>query len=495
MAKDDLPGGMNAGVQPAAESPCRWLQRSAARRPVSTALIDGQGLCSYAELHSQVLDLARLLGGCGIPRGSVVAASCRSSRLLMLLTHAAPMMGCALQPLNPGLPRRTAETLFARTGASHLVADVFPEEGGIQVIDAAALAAALERLDRDIEADLPVAPLTPGEVHLIVATSGSEGEPKAAMLTGRNIAAAVGASRERIGLGPEDRWLVCLPLHHIGGLAIPHRCAQAGASVVLTDGFDAMSVGEVLHRQSCTHVSVVPAMLARLLESAATPPPTLRRVLVGGAALDPGLARKALARGWPLCISYGMTEAGSQVATLCHPERDWPGQLAGKPLAGMQVKVDDLTGRIRIRGDAVMVGYANPEQKPGVGLTADGWFETADLGRLDDDGCLWVLGRSDDMLVTGGVNVHPLQVETLMAGCPGITEVAVIGRPDPAWGERLVAVLVGSAEPAQVELWCRANLPSYMRPRQFIKVAALPLNAMGKIDRSALETLVHSSLA
>lgn len=494
MPKDNPPGRVNAGMQPGVESPCRWLAWNAARRPGFIALIDGQGPCSYAELHGQVFALARLLGRCGISRGSVVAASCRSPRLLMLLTHAASVMGCALQPLNPGLPRRTAETLFARTGASHLVADGFPE-GGIQFIDASALAAALKRLDWDIDADLPVEPLTPDDVHLIVATSGSEGEPKAAMLAGHNIAAAVAASRERIGLGPGDRWLVCLPLYHIGGLAILHRCAQAGASVVLTEGFDAMSVGEVLYRQSCTHVSMVPAMLARLLESAATPPPTLRHVLVGGAALDPGLAREALARDWPLCISYGMTEAGSQVATLCHPERDWPGQLAGKPLAGMQVEVDDLTGRIRIRGGAVMVGYANPEQKPGVGLTADGWFETADLGRLDDQGCLWVLGRSDDMLVTGGVNVHPCQVETLMAGCPGITGVAVTGRPDPAWGERLVAVLVGSAEPAEVEDWCRANLPSYMRPRQFIKVAALPLNAMGKIDRSALQMLVHGSLA
>jgi O-succinylbenzoic acid--CoA ligase len=370
---------------------------------------------SHAELYSQVLALACLLGGYDIPRGAVVAASCRSSRMLMLLTHAAPMMGCALQPLNPGLPRRTAETLFARTGASHLVADVFAEEGSIQVIDAAALAAGLERLDRDFEADLPVAPLTPGEVHLIVATSGSEGEPKAAMLTRRNIAATVAASRERIGLGPEDRWLVCLPLNHIGGLAILHRCAQAGASVVLTDSFDAMSVGEVLHRQSCTHVSMVPAMLARLLNRR-DPPPMLRRAEGGGT--DPGW-RKALARGRSR-ISYGMTGFGFRwrrcVTRSGIGRANWP--VSRLP---MQVEVDDHrahphTGR---RCDERLhVPNRNPESADGGRLVLDG-----DLGRLDDDGCLWVLGRADDMLVTGA-STHPLQVEAVMAGCPGITEVA-----------------------------------------------------------------------
>jgi o-succinylbenzoate---CoA ligase len=493
MSKDKLPDGMNADFQPVAESPSRWLQRNAVHFSGSPALVDGQGTSSHAELYGQVLALARLLDGYGISRGTVIAASCRSSRLLMLLTHAAPMLGCALQPMNRDLPWLTAEALLARTGASCLIADAFPEKKGIQFIDAAALVAALERQDRNIETDLPATASNPDEVHLIIATSGSEGEPKAAMFTGRNILAAAAASRERIGLGPEDRWLVCLPLQHIGGLAILHRCAQAGASVISADGFDPTSIGEILHRQTCTHLSVVPAMLARLLESVATPPPMLRRVLVGGAALDPGLAGRALERGWPLCISYGLTEAGSQVATLCHPERDWPGRLVGQPLVGMEVRVDNLTGRIRIRGDAVMAGYANPEREPGAGLSAEGWFETGDLGRMDGEGGLWVLGRADDMLITGGVNVHPREVERLLADCPGIAEVAVTGQQDPVWGERLVVLLAGSAEPAEVEQWCRANLPAYMRPRQFIKVSGLPCNAMGKLDRCALRTLVNTS--
>lgn len=478
---------MDDCLDPAPNAPCRWLEWNAAHHPEDPAWIDGQGVYSHLALYGQILSLARLLGDQGIRRGMVIAAACHSWRLLALLTHAVPMLGCTLQPLNPDLPQGTRTALLARTGATALITDTPAERGDLSVIDAVALATAVADGPEIVEYQSPTAEaLTPDEVHLIVTTSGSTGEPKAVMSTGRNIVAAVAASRERIELGPGDRWLVCLPLYHIGGLAILHRCAQAGATAVLTDGFRAAELGDILHSQSCTHISLVPAMLARFLELTPHPPPDLRHVLIGGAALDPGLAQTALARGWPLCISYGMSETCSQVATLCHPQPDWPGQLVGKPLVGMQVRIDERSGCIRIRSDAVMAGYANPERKLGIGLTDDAWFETSDIGRLDENSCLWILGRSDHILISGGINVHPLQVETLMAGCPGIRDVAVTGQSDPVWGERLVALFVGAAEPVQVEPWCRAHLPSYLRPRTFIKVMELPRNAMGKLDRNAL---------
>ena len=433
------------------------------------------------------------LSRCGVERG-VLAVASHSAYLVTLLVHAAPRLGCALLPLDPALPRATLLALLEQTGARFLITETFDAPFAIEVIEAATLLDSLEENVPDFPPEPPAMPRGPDEVHIIVATSGSEGEPKGAMLTGRNLAISAQAARERLGLVERDCWLDCLPLHHIGGLAILYRCACAGAAVLPVDRFDAATVWDLLRRHPVTHLSLVPVMLSRLLDAcAAPPPPTLRRALIGGAALPSKLAQRALELGWPLCASYGLTEAGSQVATLCNLPAGWTGDLVGYPLRRMEVRIDEGCGRIHIRGRAVMAGYANPALVPGLGLAPGGWFETADLGRLDAEGRLWVLGRADDVIVTGGVNVHPRQVEELLAGCPGISEVAVTGRPDPAWGERLVAVLVGSAEPVQVEVWCRSHLSGALRPREFMKALELPRNAVGKLDRRRLRSLISTA--
>ena len=424
----------------------------------------------------------------GCLQGSVVAVNSRSRRLFIGLIHALPLLRCALQPLNPDWPHHTTATLLARTAANYLVTDDVATDWNIQSIDAAKLDWCVEISSTWAEQQSPTMGLD--ELQLLIATSGSGGEPKAVMLSRRNIDAAVAASRERIALEATDRWLLCLPLYHIGGVAIVQRCTQAGATVIMADDASGIAIATTLAKHSCTHVSLVPAMLARLLDTMSNPPLGLRHVLIGGAALDPRLAQRALAKGWPLCISYGMSEACSQVATLCHPQTDWPGQLVGKPLNGMQVRIDNRTGRLNLHGDAIMLGYANPERYPGIGLTADGWFETSDIGYLDADGQIWIQGRADQILISGGVKIHPMQVEVLLAQCPGITEVAISGRADQTWGECLVAVIVGSATSAQIETWCKKHLPGSMRPRSFLRVEALPRTTLGKLDRVMLRTMV-----
>ena len=333
-------------------------------------------------------------------------------------------------------------------------------------------------------------------MHLIVATSSSGGEPRGAMLAGRNIAASVHACRERLGLQAHDRWLVCLPLHHLGGLAILYRCVQAGACAVLHDGFDAARVWRDLAAQRVTHVSLVPAMLARLLDVAAGEPPpgTLRRVVVGGAELSPGLLERARAAGWPICPAYSCTETCSQIAAALPEEQSPPG-CVGRPLDAFDVQVVDAhghptwdVGRIRVSGEAVMAGYASPDRRPGLGLE-DGWFTTGDLGRLDSGGRLWVTGRADDILVTGGENVHPRQVEEVLRVCPEAGDVAVTGRPDPVWGSTLVAVYTGAIGEERLRAWCREHLHGAMRPRAFVRVDAVPRLGHGKVDRQRLRAL------
>lgn len=336
----------------------------------------------------------------------------------------------------------------------------------------------------------------PGTAELLITTSGSTGNPKSVMLSDANLEAAVLASRSRIPLGPDDIWLACLPLQNIGGIAIFYRCAEAGAAVLLHREFDAARVLEEMGRHGVTHISLVPAMLARLLETG-PPPAQLNYALVGGGPLSANLARQAQQAGWPICPTYGMSETTSQVATLASLPPDWCEGMVGPPLPGITVEIVDEhglpvkgEGHIRMRGPCVMLGYANLTREAGHGLL-HGWFVSGDRGYFDEQGNLVVLGRHDDMLVSGGINVHPAEVERLLLACPGVIDVAVTALNDEVWGNLITALVVGEDMQA-IEDWSRAHLPSALRPRRFFSVDALPRNIMGKLDRKHLPALAFA---
>ena len=327
----------------------------------------------------------------------------------------------------------------------------------------------------------------PPQVALVITTSGSEGEPRGVMLTDANLDAAAAASNRHLPLAAGDLWLDCLPLHHIGGLSILWRCARAGAAVLLHDGFNAEAVAADLHRHPVTHLSLVPAMLARLLETGVAPPDSLRHVLIGGAALSQPLYEKATAAGWPLNPSYGMSETAAQVATHTPADGPWHEGLVGRALGNSEFALA-TDGRICIRGPQVMAGYLD-----GSGIDGDGWLTTGDLGKIDPEGRLTVTGRADDMLISGGRNVHPLEVESCLAACPGVRDVAVTGLPDPVWGDLSVALMVGEATQASLRDWCRTRLPGAAQPRRIVHLAGLPRNAAGKLERSVLRQLARES--
>ena len=332
------------------------------------------------------------------------------------------------------------------------------------------------------------AELPPG-VALVISTSGSEGEPRGVMLSDASLDAAAAAANRHLPLRAGDLWLDCLPLYHIGGLAILWRCARAGAGVLLHDGFNADAVAADLARRPVTHLSLVPAMLARLLETGIAPPASLRHVMIGGAALARSLYEKATAAGWPLNPSYGMSETAAQIATWTPADGPWHEGLVGRPLAGNEFGLA-ADGRIRIRGPQVMLGYLG-----GGGIDEDGWLTTGDLGKIDAFGRLTVTGRADDMLVSGGRNVHPREVESCLAACPGVRDVAVTGLPDPVWGDLIVALVVGDATTHGIADWCRSRLPGAALPRRIVHLGSLPRNAAGKLERSALQRLVREAHA
>ncbi len=450
----------------------------------SIALISKGKEISYSDLSLWAQSLAAQLLRHGVERGDLAAVHTTSSLTIYLALYATLYLGVTIFPLDPFMSRGRRERLLAQAGCSLVLTDIDLEDlpQWVNAIQIAYPYASDGVMGQHADG---------GAVQLIIATSGSEGEPKGVMLSGGNIASSVGASRDRLGLERGDIWLNCLPMFHIGGIMIAYRCLDAGAGMLLHSGFDADRVWADLNDYPVTHISLVPAMLDRLLDASgdATPPDSLRVALIGGGHLAPELAARAHAAGWPLCASYGMSESCSQCATDCGAQAGTSPGMVGMPLDGFEIALSQR-GRIRVRGPAVMLGYANPDLSPGQGLSDVGWFETGDLGEIGESGRIRVLGRADDMLICGGVTIHPGEIEGQVYGCPGVGEVAVTSRSDPIWGDLLVAMYTGEAGKDDVESWCRANLASVLRPREFIRVSDLPRNGMGKLDRVGLRGML-----
>jgi o-succinylbenzoate---CoA ligase len=302
-------------------------------------------------------------------------------------------------------------------------------------------------------------------IRTVIFTSGTSGEPKAVGLTAANHEASAIASAWNLGVSPDDRWLCCLPLWHVGGLSILHRSAIYGTTAVLHDGFDAERVRDELESGGITLVSLVSTMLRRLIDAGMTRWPALRAALVGGGPIPADLIEWAQATGFPLRPTYGMTETASQIVT------------DQRPLLGVELSIAD-DGEILVRGPMVASGA----------LSDDGWLHTGDRGRLDPDGRLQVEGRIDDVIVTGGENVAAREVEDALLSHPAVSDAAVVGRPDPEWGEAVNAHVVLAAEASDAELLAhvRTRLAPHKVPKAIHRREELPRNAAGKVVRGRL---------
>ena len=296
-------------------------------------------------------------------------------------------------------------------------------------------------------------PVEPGDA-LVIATSGSSGPPKAAVLTHAAVEASARATSERLQVTDNDHWLACLPLAHVGGLSVITRSLITGTTLTVIDGFDA----DVVSASEATLVSLVTTALQRI-------DPSLFRAIVLGGARPP-------ADRPPHCIAtYGLTETGSGVV------------YNGKPLNSVEIEIRD--GEVHVRGPMLLRCYRDGTSP----LTRDGWLPTGDLGFLRDDGSLHVEGRRGDVINTGGEKVWPDDVERQLIQHPDIHDVAVTGLPDNEWGQ-IVAAFVVSARPNlsldEIRAHCRAQLPGYALPKQLELVEAIPRTALGKVRRSEL---------
>ena len=438
-----------------------WLARAAEALPERPALIAGDRALSFAELEDEARGMARRLAGAGVGPGDRVALLLAPTAEYVVLVHALTKLGAVSVPMDPAAPAPVTDRLLEAVGARLVVrspSDVLdaPEAAGLEMGDA---------FDTD-------------SVQCVIHTSGTSGEPAAVELTyGNHLWSAIGAG-VRIGVAPTDRWLCCLPLHHIGGFSIVLRSALYRIPMVL-EPFDVQGIGAAIERHGVSIVSLVPTMLARLLDAGA-PLERLRCAVIGGGPMPLPLIERALEAGAPVAPTYGLTEAASQVATMPASEvRERP-ESAGPPILNTEVRIDEQ-GRICLRGPTIGPGLAGE----------DGWLVTGDLGRVDDDGYLYVLGRADDVIVTGGENVSPAEVELVLLDHPGVADAGVHGRDDPEWQQAVVAHVVLASENGASEedlrAFCRERLAPHKVPKAITFVSALPRNATGKLERHKLD--------
>ena len=332
------------------------------------------------------------------------------------------------------------------------------------------------------------------DVHSIIYTSGTTGKPKAVMLTNENYYWSAVGSGENLGVNPDDRWLLCMPYYHIGGLSILMRSAIYGTCAVIHDGFDQEKVNLYLRQSSITLLSVVPTMLKRMVESDAHKfPDTIRAVLVGGGPVSKTLLEEAQIRGLPVLQTYGLTEATSQISTLSPKDAIEKIGSAGKILSINILRIEkkineDDVGEILVKGPTVTTGYFGHHEATQK-IINDGWLHTGDIGHLDDDGYLFISDRRDDLIISGGENIYPAEIENVLVNFEGVFEVAVVGFSDNEWGEKVVAVLVLDEKKMEIDIiklkyYLDENLANYKHPRQiFITNKELPRTVSGKLQR------------
>ncbi len=332
----------------------------------------------------------------------------------------------------------------------------------------------------------------------IIHTSGTSGRPKAAVLTNGNIYHSALASAERLEHRQNERWLCVLPLYHIGGLSIILRSLIYGTAVEFgpTAPFDVGETNRVLSKNPITLVSLVPTMLQRLLDAKTRHwNPDLRLILLGGEAPSQDLLARCAAGNLPIATSYGLSEAASQVATAMPELVYHKPRSVGTPLMTTQVRVIDeqgsdaapnTPGEVLVKGGAVMRGYYNDTAATTKALRDD-WLHTGDIGYFDEEGDLFISLRREDLIISGGENVYPAEVEAVLRGHPAVADAVVLGLTDEKWGQRVAAVIETRADhsPAinDITAFARQQLAGYKVPRHIAFVTKLPRTASGKVQR------------
>ncbi|WP_221456412.1 AMP-binding protein [Saccharothrix tamanrassetensis] len=471
----------------------------AVRHPDRPAVVDDLGSLTYKEVDERTTRLAHGLRDLGVGAGGKVAVLCRNHRGFVETVAACVKLGAHIVLLNTGLSAGQVAVVLREQDVSLVVADTefrplltnAPRKVRrvMAWVDGATKSKTLEELIAGAP-DTPL-PNRPPRGRMVVLTSGTTGAPKGATRPEPASLTPAAALLSRIPLKAGDRFSVPAPLFHAWGLAAFQIGLVLGATFVLRRKFDPVSTLADAGRHGSTALFVVPLMLQRLLETTGRPHlPNLRVIVSSGSALPPPVARRCLQDFGPVLYNlYGSTEV-SWVSIARPAELEQHPDTAGMPPHGTRVEILDergrpvpegVTGRIFVTNEMLFDGYTNGSDKE----VQDGLMATGDVGYRNGSGLLFVVGRDDEMIVSGGENVYPREVEDLLAGLPGVREVAVVGVPDERFGQRLAAYVVceepGTLDEDTVRDHVRANLAKFSVPREVVFLDALPRNATGKV--------------
>ena len=474
--------------------------------PDHPAVIANGEAVPYAGLEQHVSSSAIRLRSRGVLDGDRVVICASNSLDWLIVAHALARVGAVLVPVNTRILTSNSSEFRRAYGPRMVLCDsdtmsLWESATLISEITATKSGPSRKRIPNKIN---------PEALHSIILTSGSAGEPKGVCLSFRNHLSNALGSALNLGVNPDDRWLLNLPLYHVGGMAIILRAAIYGTTVVVHDRFDAAETWRAIEEDRVTQLSLVASTLRRLLDAAPERncPGHVRSVLVGGGPVPSTLIDEARGRGFPILPTYGMTETSSQIATLSPRAPEAKQSTAGFPLALADIEIRDesdasvsngVEGRIHVRGPMVGLGYWREDGTTQPFVDADGWFATNDIGSFDENGCLIVRGRIDNVIISGGEKIHAEEIEGALSRIEGVARAAVVGIEDPEWGQRPVAFveLIPGREFNEdgISELITKKLPSYKLPLRIIRLQSLPTLPSGKTDRRALMAQARESTA
>lgn len=478
------------------------LDERAAQSPTSPAVTDTATTLTNAELLTRVRAVAGQLADLRIGPGDVVALRLTNRVEFVVLLFAVWRLGATVTPVNPALTDVETARQLHDSAAKLLVV----EAGAAGVGDVPVLP--VDDLAHEPATEV-VAVEDASALALLIYTSGTTGVPKGVMLDHANLDAMTAMGRDALELGPDDRCLLILPLFHVNGIVVSILTPLlVGASIVIADRFHPDTFFDVIEAHRPTFFSAVPtiySMLAALPGDVRPDTSSVRFAVCGAAPASAELLLRFERRfGFPLVEGYGLSEAtcGSTINPVAGPRK---AGTVGLPFPGQELRIVGSdgepvqrgeSGEVMVRGANVMRGYLNRLAETAAVLS-DGWLRTGDVGRLDDDGYLTLVGRSKEMIIRGGENIYPKEIEDVLAQDPAVLTAAVIGEPDEKWGEVVVAFVQprpgATIDTDALRTRCRAQLSGYKRPTAIHVLEALPTSAVGKIDKRSLRERDTSS--
>ncbi|MFB4169250.1 o-succinylbenzoate--CoA ligase [Virgibacillus sp. JSM 102003] len=465
-----------------------WLTKQATNSPDQTAIeLENGTALTFLELKEKSQHFALKLAQIDIKQGSHVAILSNNNVDMVIAIHALSYLGAVAVMLNTRLTEEELEYQISDAEVSHVLAENNSTNFSVPVYTFSKVNSLQEKsvgLRTEINLD---------DMFTIIYTSGTTGFPKGVIHTyGNHWWSAIG-SMLNLGLNNNDKWLNVLPIFHVGGLSIFIKSVIYGMPVYLVEKYDKKSVHDAIMSKGVTIVSVVTLMLRELVEYLGDQlfPDTFRCVLLGGGPAPKSLLEQAKLRNVPVFQSYGMTETSSQIVTLSPKDALEKIGSSGKPLFPAQLKIDATDksiGEIHVKGPMVTNGYFRNEAATEKALT-DGWLATGDLGYLDDDGFLYVVDRRKDLIISGGENIYPTEIESVLSEVDAVREAAVVGLSDDKWGQVPIAFVVLADKTVSAEVileHASQKLAKYKLPKEIHFIDQLPINASNKIVKSKL---------